>query len=66
MMAEADNKRIQEALARAKAPKRPAGLGGAAEAYEAPEDAPAQDDDGWKRPERVEHTSEKEHPPGKE
>jgi hypothetical protein len=65
-MAEADKKRIQEALERAKAPKRPTGLGGKTEAYEAPEEAQSQDDDGWKRPERVEHTSEKEHPPGKE
>ena len=61
-MAQAEDKRMQEALERAKAPKRPAGLGGQVEPFE----APAQDDDGWKRPERVEHTSEKEHPPGKE
>ncbi len=65
-MAEAENKRIQEALERAKSPKRPGGLGGTAEPYEAPDEATSQDDDGWKRPERVEHTSEKEHPPGKE
>ncbi len=60
---DADNqKRIQEALRRAQAPKRPAGLGDPVVPYE----EPAQDDDGWKRPERVEHPSEKEHPPGKE
>ena len=65
-MAEAENKRIQEALERARAPKRPTGLGGKTEPFEAADEVPAQDDDGWKRPERVEHTSEKEHPPGKE
>jgi len=61
-MVEDEKKRIQEALRRAQAPKRPAGLGGAAE----PLEEPSKPDDGWERPERVEHTSEKEHPPGKE
>ena len=65
-MADGGNKRIQEALERARAPKRPTGLGRTAEPYEAVDEAPIQDDNGWKRPERVEHTSEKEHPPGKE
>jgi hypothetical protein len=61
-MAEAEDKRIEEALKRAQAPGRPAGLDGPVEA----EEVPSQDDDGWTRPERVEHTSEKEHPPGNE
>lgn len=63
MMADEEHKRMREALERAQAPKRPVGLRG-----ETPqvEDKPAEEDDGWTRPERVEHTSEKEHPPGKE
>ncbi len=61
MMTDAEKRHMQAALERAKAPKRPAGLDGASEAI----DVPAQPDDGWERPERVEHTSEKEHPPGK-
>ena len=62
-MAESEEKQIKEALKRASAPKRPGGLDGRAELLE-PE--ASHEDDGWKRPERVEHTSEKEHPPGKE
>ena len=62
-MAESEDKQIKEALKRASAPKRPGGLDGRAEPLEV---EVSQDDDGWKRPERLEHTSEKEHPPGKE
>lgn len=65
-MAKDENKQMREALERAKAPKRPGGIGGAAEPFDPASEAPATQDDGWERPERVEHTSEKEHPPGKE
>jgi hypothetical protein len=62
-MANDEQQRMRKALERAKQPKRPAGLdGGMPERME----PPAEPDDGWTRPERVEHTSEKEHPPGKE
>jgi hypothetical protein len=60
-MANSKNKLQEEALRRAQAPKRPAGLDPAAEPKYIAEDI-----DGFERPERVEHTSEKEHPPGKE
>ncbi len=60
-MAELEDEQ-QAALKRAQAPKRPAGLSGESVR---PEDSP-QDEEAFERPERVEHTSEKEHPPGKE
>ncbi len=61
-MAEAQDEQIQEALERAEEQKRPADLDNSNDYVE----ETSQNDDGWKRPERVEHTSEKEHPPGKE
>jgi hypothetical protein len=61
-MAEQENKNQSEALRRAQMQKRPFNLvNDGAEPAETPED-----DAGLKRPVRVEHTSEKEHPPGKE
>ncbi len=60
-MAKAEDEQ-QAALKRAQAPKRPAGLDGGG----APPEESVEDDAGFERPERVEHTSEKEHPPGKE
>ena len=62
-MADSEDRQMQEALKRAQAPKRPGGLDGHTEPMV--EEA-SHEDDGWQRPERVEHTSEKEHPPGKE
>ena len=60
-MSESDNQ-IEEALERAETPKRPSDLpNDGTESQELP-----QDEAGFKRPTRVEHTSEKEHPPGKE
>ena len=61
-MAEPENKQESEALRRAQAQKRPLNLvNDGAQPGETLED-----DAGLKRPVRAEHTSEKEHPPGKE
>ena len=61
-MAERENKNQSEALRRAQVSKVPSNLiNDGAEPGETLED-----DAGLKRPIRVEHTSEKEHPPGKE
>jgi hypothetical protein len=61
-MDELKNKHEAKLLKRAEAQKRPSDL---------PNDGAAGSDTladraAWERPERVEHTSEKEHPPGKE
>jgi hypothetical protein len=61
-MDEAQNKRAEEALKRAQAQKRPVNLSN--DGTQA--DESLEDEAGFERPERVEHTSEKEHPPGKE
>ena len=61
-MAQKDRTREEEALKRAQAPKRPAGLGNDDIKIE----ETIEDEVAFRRPERVEHTSEKEHPPGKE
>jgi hypothetical protein len=61
-MAERENKNELESLRRAQVSKLPSNLtNDGAEAGETLED-----DAGLRRPVRVEHTSEKEHPPGKE
>jgi hypothetical protein len=62
MMAEPENKDEQKALKRAQVPKLPSDLRNDGTI---PGETPA-DDAGFQRPKRVEHTSEKEHPPGKE
>ena len=56
------NKQTDAALKRAQAQKRPANLSDDGTRS----DETLEDDAGFERPERVEHTSEKEHPPGKE
>jgi uncharacterized protein YfaP (DUF2135 family) len=56
------NKQIKAALKRAQTAKRPASL--TDDGTRVPESL--EDDAGFQKPERVEHTSEKEHPPGKE
>jgi hypothetical protein len=61
-MAESEEKQIEEALKRAQGAKRPANLGDDDQRT----GASLADEAGFERPERVEHTSEKEHPPGKE
>ena len=61
-MNEQERKHAAEALKRAREPKRPASL---LDDGAAPGESVA-DEAGFERPERVEHTSEKEHPPGKE
>ena len=61
-MDEPKNKQTEELIKRAEVPKRPSDLDNdGTEAGETLQDRAA-----WERPERVEHTSEKEHPPGKE
>lgn len=57
-----ENKQITEALKRAQTAKRPGNLSD--DGTQVPESLA--DEAGFERPERVEHTSEKEHPPGKE
>ena len=53
---------MEQALRRAEAQKRPGNLDNSGSK---PTET-LEDDAGFERPERVEHTSEKEHPPGKE
>lgn len=62
MMDEPENKQVAEALERAEQPKRPADIGN--DGTKVPESLA--DEAGFKRPMRLEQTSEKEHPPGKE
>lgn len=57
------NKHLLEALKRAQTPKRPAGL--EPDRTHAVEET-LEDEAGFEKPTRAEHTSEKEHPPGKE
>jgi hypothetical protein len=61
-MDEKQKAQMEEALKRSQAQKRPAGL----ENDGAVPDHTLEEEAGFERPERVEHTSEKEHPPGKE
>jgi len=60
-MDEPKNKKDQKLLERAEAQKRPPGLDDEFEPGETLADRSA-----FERPDRIEHTSEKEHPPGKE
>lgn len=56
------NKQQEALIKRAEVPRRPSDLpNDGTRAGESPQDRVA-----WQRPERDEHTSEKEHPPGKE
>jgi hypothetical protein len=60
-MDELEKQKAQAAIERAEQPGRPSDLGDPNQRSET-----LADDMGFERPERVEHTSEKEHPPGKE
>ncbi len=61
-MDEPENKQEQAALEKAQAQKRPSDLpNDGTHTGESPADLAA-----FERPVRIEHTSEKEHPPGKE
>ena len=59
-MDELEKQKAVAAIKRAEQPGRPADL----DDHRGPSETLA-DDMGFARPERVEHTSEKEHPPGK-
>ena len=59
-MDELEKQKAEEAIKRAEQPGRPPDLSDPNERSET-----LADDMGYERPERAEHTSEKEHPPGK-